>query len=64
MNELEDEMGCAMQYATKDEHVSEAERNTRVIKERTRAVCHHLSHFNVLTIMLMKGIQDLVLRIT
>ena len=64
MNELEDEMGCAMHCAAKDEHVSEAERNIQVIKERTRAVYHHLSYFNIFKIVLIKGIQDLMLRIT
>jgi hypothetical protein len=40
MQELQDVFGVAMSYDNPQEHVPEAERNNRVIKERFRAVFH------------------------
>ena len=42
MDDLKDDLDIAMNYASAQEHVPEAERNNRVIKERVRAVYHRL----------------------
>ena len=42
MDKVSDELGIEMNYATTDEHVPEAERNNRTIKERIRATYHNL----------------------
>ena len=42
MNELQDNYNITMNYSNPQEHVPEAERNNRVIKERFRAAFHRL----------------------
>ena len=42
MDQISDELDIEMNYATTDEHVPEAERNNRTIKERIRATYHNL----------------------
>jgi hypothetical protein len=63
MEGLEDDMNCQMNFVSKEEHVPKAERNNRVIKERTRAVYHHLPYKNIPKIMVQEGVADTVLRI-
>ena len=41
---IQDEMDITMNYASAHEHVPEAERNNRVIKERIRATFHRLPY--------------------
>ena len=50
---LENEFNVAMNFANPQEHVPEAERNNRVIKERVRATYHRLPYIH-LTRMLVK----------
>ena len=38
MDEVSNEMGKEMNYANPDDHIPEADRNNRVIKERIRIV--------------------------
>ena len=42
MDDIKDDLDIDMNYANAQEHVPEAERNNRVIKERVRAVYHRL----------------------
>jgi hypothetical protein len=42
MDKISDELGVEMNYTTTDEHVPEAERNNRTIKERVRSTYHNL----------------------
>jgi hypothetical protein len=51
MNELQDTYNVRMNYANPQEHVPEAERNNRVIKERFRAAFHRLPFKNIPKIM-------------
>jgi hypothetical protein len=60
---IEDELDCRLNYVSRDEHVPEAERNNRTIKERTRAVYHHLPYANIPKVMCQEGFEDVVLRI-
>jgi hypothetical protein len=44
MDKVADELDVEMNYTTTDEHVPEAERNNRTIKERIRATYHNLPY--------------------
>ena len=44
MDDLQDDLDIEMNYASAEEHVPEAERNNRVIKERVRAAFHRLPY--------------------
>jgi Reverse transcriptase (RNA-dependent DNA polymerase) len=52
MDELQDVYHVTMNYANPQEHVPEAERNNRVIKERFRAAFHRLPFSKLPTIMI------------
>jgi hypothetical protein len=51
MNELQDVYNIKMNYVNPQEHVPEAERNNRVIKERFRAAFHRLPFTMIPNIM-------------
>ena len=52
MDEVNDKLDIVMNYANAQDHVPEAERNNRVIKERIRAGYHHLPYKAIPLIML------------
>jgi hypothetical protein len=52
MDPIADELNIKMNYATTDEHVPEAERNNRTIKEQIRAVYHSLPYKAMPPVML------------
>jgi hypothetical protein len=54
MDQVSDELDVEMNYTTTDEHVPEAERNNRTIKERVRAAYHSLPFKAIPKVMLKK----------
>jgi hypothetical protein len=54
MDQVADELDVEMNYTTTDEHVPEAERNNRTIKERVRAAYHGLPFKAIPKVMLRK----------
>ena len=52
LEKVSDELDIEMNYATTDEHVPEAERNNRTIKERIRATYHNLPFKAIPKVML------------
>jgi hypothetical protein len=55
---LSQEFGVAMNYANPQEHVPEAERNNRVIKERVRATYHRLPYSRLPRLMVQTIVTD------
>ena len=51
MDDIKDELSIDMNYASAQEHVPEAERNNRVIKERVRAAFHRLPYNTIPKVM-------------
>jgi hypothetical protein len=58
MDPLALEFGIQVNYASPQEHVPEAERNNRVIKERIRATYHRLSYDHLPPIMVKVLVND------
>ena len=52
MDDLQDDLDIEMNYASAQEHVPEAERNNRVIKERVRAAFHRLPYTAIPKVMI------------
>ena len=52
MNEIKDDLGVDINPASQGEHVPEAERNNRAIKERIRSTYHNLPYNKLPKIML------------
>ena len=52
------EFGIQVNYASPQEHVPEAERNNRVVKERVRATYHHLPYERLPRIMIKVLVDD------
>ena len=60
MDRVSDDLDIEMNYATTDEHVPEAERNNRTIKERIRATFHNMPFKRIPKVM----IKELSMRVT
>ena len=60
MNPVSDELGVEMNYTNTDDHVPEAERNNRTIKERIRAVANSLPYRKMPKVMIRKLAQHCV----
>ena len=60
MERVADDLDVEMNYATTDEHVPEAERNNRTIKERVRAIYNSMPYSRIPRVM----IRYLVLYVT
>ena len=58
MNPVKDDMGITMDYCAAKQHVPEAERNNRVIKERTRVGYHRLPYKNTPKVMIEVLVLD------
>ena len=52
MDEVKDEMNITMNYTNAQDHVPEAERNNRTIKERMRVQYHQLPYQNIPKVMI------------
>ena len=52
MDDIKDDLDIDMNYASAQEHVPEAERNNRVIKERVRATYHRLPYRAIPKVMI------------
>ena len=52
MDDIKDDLDIDMNYASAQEHVPEAERNNRVIKERVRAAYHRLPYQSIPKVMI------------
>ena len=50
--DIKDDIQAVVNYASAKEHVPEAERNNRVIKERIRATLHRLPYRRLPTVLL------------
>ena len=59
MDDIQDELGITMNYAAAGEHVPEAERNNRTLKERYRSLLHALPYDYVTRTMVIEGVQDI-----
>ena len=59
MDDTQDELGITMNYAVAGEHVPEAERNNRTLKERCRSLLHVLPYDYVARTMVIEGVQDI-----
>ena len=60
MDRVSDDLDIEMNYATTDEHVPEAERNNRTIKERICATFHNMPFKRIPKVM----IKELSMRVT
>ena len=52
MDEVSNDMGIEMNYSNPDDHVPEAERNNRVIKESFQIVYYRFPYKNIPRIMI------------
>jgi hypothetical protein len=57
MNPVSDELDVEMNYTNTDDHVPEAERNNRVLKERVRALANSLPFKKMPKVMIRKAVQ-------
>ena len=60
---LQDNFDSDMNFVSKDKHVPEVEHHNCTIKEHVCSMHHHLPCKNVPKQMMMKGVEDLVLKI-
>ena len=58
MDEVKDEMNIDMNYTNAQDHVPEAERNNRTIKERVRSQYHRLPYKNIPKVMIKKLVME------
>jgi hypothetical protein len=58
MDPLANNFGVEMNYANPQEHVPEAERNNRTIKERIRTTYHHIPFKCLLRLMIKVLVAD------
>ena len=59
MDDMQDELGITMNYAVAGEHIPEAERNNRTLKERYCSSLHALPYDYVTRTMVIEGVQDI-----
>ena len=52
MDKVKDDLDAEMNYANAQDHVPEAERNNRTIKERVRAACQRLPYNKIPRVMI------------
>ena len=57
-NDIQDDLGITLNSASAQEHVPEAERNNRTIKERFRAMYHRLPYTNLPKVMIKYGAME------